>query len=71
MAKAPFKKGDKVKWTGIGRGSRVDHEGVVLRLLPADGSVEVTEDRGVNKRTGKPNKVRLYVLKLSRVSKVS
>lgn len=51
MKEKTFKKGDRVKWVGVGNGSRVSHEGVVMR--------------GFHKITGKPRKARLYRVRTS------
>lgn len=74
MKEKTFKKGDRVKWVGIGNGSRVPHEGVVTRVLglmrllgysDLVPVVEVSEARGFHKITGKPRKARLYRVRTS------
>lgn len=71
MKEKMFKKGDRVKWVGIGNGSRVPHEGLVVGVvsarplyrnfvLPGYVKVAEVEVRTFHKRTGKPNKPFFY-----------
>jgi len=72
-----FRVGDRVKWTGQANGGRVEHVGIIKRIYLASDSggtngkfrqpfdqakVEVAS---VNKRTGKPNKAKVYMPRLS------
>ena len=77
-----FKVGDRVKWVGQANGGSVEHIGVIKRIyLAGDGGgtngkfrqqfdqakVEVAS---VNKRTGKPNKAKVYMPRLSALTLV-
>ena len=70
-----FKVGDRVKWVGQANGGRVEHIGVIKRIYLAglkgqqfdQAKVEVAS---VNKRTGKPNKAKVYMPRLSALSLV-
>ena len=77
-----FRVGDRVKWTGQANGGRVEHVGIIKRIYLAGDSggtngkfrqpfdqakVEVAS---VNKRTGKPNKAKVYMPRLSALTLV-
>lgn len=70
-----FVVGDRVKWTGQANGGRVEHVGIIKRIYLAcsvgqqfdQAKVEVAS---VNKRTGKPNKAKVYMPRLSALSLV-
>lgn len=70
-----FLVGDRVKWTGHANGYSREHEGVIKRIYLAgepgqkfdQAEVEVFS---VNKRTGKPNAVRIYSPRVSALTLV-
>ena len=70
-----FRVGDRVKWTGQANGGRVEHVGIIKRIYLA-GEPHVLFDQAkvevasVNKRTGKPNKAKVYMPRLSALSLV-
>ena len=75
-----FKVGDRVKWTGQANGGRVEHVGIIKRIYLAgsgDGKYlrqqydqAKVEVASVNKRTGKPNKPKVYMPRLSALTLV-
>ena len=64
-----FKAGDRVKWTGHANGGSVEHEGVVKRIYLAGEQAKV-EVSSVNKRTGKPKAVKVYMPRVSALTLV-
>lgn len=70
-----FRVGDRVKWIGQANGGRVEHVGIIKRIYLA-GSPHVSFDQAkvevalVNKRTGKPNKAKIYMPRLSALTLV-
>ena len=70
-----FKVGDRVKWVGQANGGSVEHVGLVKRIYLAgepgqqfdQAKVEVSS---VNKRTGKPNAVKVYMPRVSALTLV-
>lgn len=70
-----FLVGDRVKWTGHANGGSIEHEGVIKRIYLAgepgqqfdQAKVEVSS---VNKRTGKPNAVKVYMPRVSALTLV-
>jgi hypothetical protein len=70
-----FLVGDRVKWTGHANGGSVEHEGVIKRIYLAgepgqrfdQAKVEVSS---VNKRTGKPKAVKVYMPRVSALTLV-
>ena len=73
-----FKVGDRVKWTGQANGGRVEHVGIIKRIYLAGsgGGIRQQFDQAkvevasVNKRTGKPNKPKVYMPRLSALTLV-
>lgn len=65
-----FLVGDRVKWTGHANGGSVEHEGVIKKIYRAGELGQLfdqayVEVSSVNKRTGKPNKTKIYMPRLS------
>lgn len=75
MSPQKFLVGDRVKWTGHANGGSVEHEGVIKKIYRAgepgqqfdQAQVEVSS---VNKRTGKPNAVKVYMPRMSALTLV-
>ena len=74
--KRAFQVGDRVKWAVPVRGGRgncgkrlVEHEGVITKIYPRPSQAKV-EVSSVNKRTGKPNKAKVYMPRLSALTLV-
>ena len=75
MSRVKFLVGDRVKWTGHANGGSIEHEGVIKRIYLAgepgqlfdQAEVEVSS---VNKRTGKPKAVKVYMPRVSALTLV-
>ena len=78
-----FMAGDRVKWTGHANGGSIEHEGIIKRIYLAGGASAGTNGKfrqqfdqakvevfSVNKRTGKPNKAKVYMPRLSALTLV-
>ena len=78
-----FLVGDRVKWTGHANGGSIEHEGIIKRIYLAGGASAGTNGKfrqqfdqakvevfSVNKRTGKPNKAKVYMPRLSALTLV-
>ncbi len=74
--KRAFQVGDRVKWTGHANGGSVEHEGVIKKIYLAGYHPAQTFDQAkvevssVNKRTGKPNTVKVYMPRVSALTLV-
>lgn len=67
--KRAFQVGDRVKWTGHANGGSVEHEGVIKKIYLAGYHAKV-EVSSVNKRTGKPKAVKVYMPRVSALTLV-